>query len=119
MAPQPEPFFSIRQGLSSPLLRGFASAEIISPISSVSPLHRHVILLVHPVSGGGGDKDAPVSLMSDSWLGPAGPAPWPGNLEGVLAVLPRRTNPSPAFQGGPKPLPLEDLYSGPVRDGQF
>lgn len=61
-------------------------------------------------------KDAPVSLnLTLGWALLLGS----GNLEGLLAVLPRRANPSPAFQGGRKPLLLEDLDDGPVRDGQF
>lgn len=77
-------------------------------------------------------KDAPVSLnLTLGWalllrsgnleglLAPLALLPGPGNLEGLLAVLPRRANPSPAFQGGRKPLLLEDLDDGPVRDGQF
>lgn len=73
-------------------------------------------------------KDAPVSLnLTLGWALLLGPGnlegllallPGPGNLEGLL-VLPRRANPSPAFQGGRKPLLLEDLDDGPVRDGRF
>lgn len=60
------------------------------------------------------DKKAPVSLVSDSWLGPTGPTPLAWKTGSLLAVLPRRANPSLAFQGDHKPLLLEDLDDGPV-----
>lgn len=60
------------------------------------------------------DKKAPVSLVSDSWLGPTGPTSLAWKAGGLFAVLPRKANPSLAFQGDHKPLLLKVLDDGPV-----
>lgn len=99
------------------LCHHFPSAETIPPISLEFLLSSTMSSSLSTPSvvgvGGGGDKKAPVSLVSDSWLGPTGPAPLAWKAGGLFAVLPRRTNPSLAFQSDHKPLPREDLDDGP------